>query len=175
MSSTPLASALGRIIEAASLHVRLLHDAHGRPEIDRAGLSQSSLELLLEAIAAQAARLRADPSLPADLRTQLDALVTAEKALRDDSVQVQRHLLDLAAGWQCARCRSEVASAAVIQAPFTSASAVRVSLECRECGARGDLTEAGRAQFGRWFGHLVRPDWQPVLNGFRVEGTNHVR
>lgn len=159
--------ALLRIVETAGIQLDLLEDAAKRPEVDRAGLSEAGLELLLQSIASNArdaAESESDPGLQDRLRAFADRVAR----WKSGAVQVSRHLLELATDWTCKQCGSDVPRGARISG--VRAAMVQVEIVCRACGAATKLNPKGKKAFERWFGPLVKPEWNPKLHGFEWDG-----
>jgi hypothetical protein len=170
MPQFPLENAIDQVLRAASAQLEMWRDGQRRPEIDRGGLSESCLALLLEAIGAQARILEGNAELPASLRAALLRFGEEEKKLRAGSAAVSDHLLELAQGWECSACGSDVPAAAQLLPPLGEPERTRARLLCKRCGAATALTAEGHFQLVRWFGHLFTPGWDPGCNGFQVAG-----
>lgn len=146
---------LAEIIAAAQTQLDMLEDAARRPGVDVARLREQSYELLMVAISAAAER---------EDRKRNAAFVERVARWRAATVDVRHHLIELAEGWSCSACRSDVPSGASIDG--VRSGLVRVELSCKACRKKTKLAPAGQAHFQRVFGALCTPDWNPALNGF---------
>lgn len=161
--TNPERHALSKILDAAGAQLDLLADATHRPEVDRARLSQSCLDFLLEAIAVQAENL-AEAKLPPDVRAAAQAFAERERDLRARSIDVRHHLIELGEGWMCGQCKTDVVSGAVISG--VRKKRIKLELRCKACGSTAPIKKQGRAAFDKRFGHLLADDWNPEANGF---------
>ncbi len=148
--------ALARIVATASTQLDLLADARRRPEIDRAGLAQTALDLLLESIAREAAAAGGE----------LVGFAERFEADKARGLDVRRHLIALGADWSCRHCKNDVVRAVIL----TLADDVwKPQLVCRACGRTSPLAPRGIAALKKRFGaRLEDPAWDPTENGFEV-------
>lgn len=158
--------ALDAILELTAGQLALLADGAKRPDVDLAGLTRSSYELLLKGIKASVAPLAQDASLSADARARAVRVVAAVEAWERASVTLGQHLIAMAGDWQCPSCGSDVARTAAVSGVALGKSLIKLELVCAECGRRSAPTAKGRKLFEEKFGHLVVVGWNPEANGF---------
>jgi hypothetical protein len=145
---------LERIVAVAATQLDLLEDARRRPEIDRAGLAETALELVLKGIAAEA---RA---------AGLDTFAQRHAAFAARGGDAQRHLIALGEGWACRHCKNDVVRSVQLARVDDRWKA---SLVCRACGRVSPIAPLGTAALARHFGALLEDaDWDPTDNGFEV-------
>lgn len=148
--------ALARIVAVARTQLDLLADARRRPEVDRGGLAQTSLELLLDCIAREAAAAGGE----------LAAFAERHEAERRRAVDVRRHLIAIGEGWSCRHCKNDVVRAVLLTRVD---GAWKPAIVCRACGRTSPLAPLGIAALKKRFdGLLEDPDWDPTANGFEV-------
>jgi len=163
---SPHAAALDAILELTAGQLALIADGAKRPDVDLAGLTRSSFDLLLKGIKANVAPLAGDASLPAEARARVARVVGAVEAWERASVMLGHHLIAIAGGWQCPACGSDVARTAAVSGVALGKSLIKLELVCAECGARSPPSAKGRKLFEEKFGHLVIAGWNPEANGF---------
>ena len=146
--------ALERIVAAANQQLDLLEDAAQRTDVDKKGLSEASLGLLLDALAAETDKLGGELGLFGD----------RVRALKAHGRDVREHLIALSKDWKCRHCKCDVASGAVIAG--VKARKPKVELACKSCGRTTPLEKFGVAAFKALFVDQIRKDWNPELNGF---------
>lgn len=147
--------ALEAIIAAAGQQLDLIEEAAIRPEIDKAQLSKSALDLVLAAMASHVQGLDGEA---------FAAFAARVAQIKAEQIDVRHHLIELSESWVCRACKSDVASGAVIAG--VKARKPKVSLACKACGATTPLAPLGVAAFKKRFGQLVKPTWNPEHNGF---------
>ena len=165
---SPALQALSGILEAATAQIHRLRDGAARPDVDRGGLAESALGLLLEGVAAHVAPLRHDSTQPGDVRRKATAFCRDVETYRAASLPVGRYLDDLASDWACGRCNERVAKAAAVSG--VRLDAIELSLVCAACGEKTRVTGKNFALFEKIFGHVVSPQWNPRANGFLWDG-----
>lgn len=158
--------ALDAILELTTGQLALLADGAKRPDVDLAGLSRSSYELLLKGIKASVAPLAKDAALPAEARARVARVVAAVEAWERTNVALGQHLIAIADGWRCPSCGGDVARTAAVSGVALGRALIKLELVCAECGARSAPTAKGRKLFEEKFGHLVGAGWNPGANGF---------
>ena len=147
--------ALQRIIKVADQQLDLLEDAHSRSDVDVRGLSRTSLELLLEAMATFVGRVEGE---------DFSAFSERFTRMKAQNIDVRRHMIELGAGWQCRSCKSDVVGGVIISG--VKKRKVKLELRCKACGEATPIGRLGHAAFKKRFGHMVEPGWNPQLNGF---------
>jgi hypothetical protein len=126
------------------------------------------LEDLLHGLAASFAPLGKSAVEPS-LRTKARELAEAVALWSKSEIRAELHLVALGEGWACAGCGANTPAAAAVTALGGDKAEVR--LVCSRCQAATGLTPKGRLAFERLFGHLVKPGWNPTMNGFRYRGA----
>lgn len=156
--------ALERIVALAETQLDVIEDAAKRSSVDHGGLAQTSLQLLLQGMAAQLRGLALEPGTDPALAAKLKAFAERVDQHKARTVSVKDHLFELAEGWSCKHCGADVPSGAAISG--VRVGQPRVELICRACTKTTRLTRDGEQVFEKRFGALLSESWNPALNGF---------
>jgi hypothetical protein len=165
----PIASttvALSTLLEHTQKQLEILESMRTRPDVDLHGLMRTSFELTLKGMKTSVASLANDAALSSEVKERIAAFVAAVDRYESASVRVGQHLIAMSAGWQCPKCKSDVARTAALSGVGLGKGFVKLELVCAECGARSVPAPVGRKVFEEKFGHLVNASWNPEQCGF---------
>jgi hypothetical protein len=165
----PIASttvALSTLLEHTQKQLEILESMRTRPDVDLHGLLRTSFELTLKGMKGSVAPLANDAALSTDIKERIAAFVAAVDRYESASARVGQHLIAMSTGWQCPKCKSDVARTAALSGVGLGKGFVKVELVCAECSTRSAPAPAGRKVFEEKFGHLVNASWNPEQSGF---------
>lgn len=162
MSRSTDDAAWAKLFSVVDGQLELLAQTGTRPGVDVKGLKAQCLDLVLEAVGAQAVRLSTSAEVSAPLRDRAKALADRLASQSKQRAEVRLHLIELSEGWKCGKCSRDVASGARV----TQRSPLSAELVCKNCGAKTPLTAQGQQRLQQRFGALATPAWNPADNGF---------
>jgi len=162
MSRSTDDAAWAQLFSVVDGQLELLASTGTRPGVDVNGLKAQCLDLVLEAVGAQAQRLSSSPDASAPLKERATALAGRLAAQQKQHADVRMHLIELSEDWQCGTCGRDVASGARV----TQRSPLSAELVCKSCGAKTPLKAQGQQRLQQRFGALATPAWNPADNGF---------
>ena len=153
------------LLEVLAEQRAVLLDAAARG-VDGVALYRAAFDVVERAALADARSRLAHGSRGDVERGALLQFVARTEASQREGVRVDEHLLQLAQGWRCASCASDVPQGIAITGVAGGRAAVKLEVVCRACGAQSRASDAGHTHFDRVFGPLVTTSWNPTRHGF---------